>query len=513
MRCWRSILLIAGMLLVSGCVTGPALLPREQQKTIDRAVVEYPPNFELKPFVVNLTAPAAMAFDSDWSVIIAEGGTASVDPRIFGYTSTGKFFQVYPKGPVIPFSPFRTGFRIYGPIGGMIVDHGRIYVSHRDADDRGVITSFDRDGDHKTIVADLPAEGDYGVTDLAVAPNGRIYFGVGTATNSAVVGIDNWQTGWVNDHLNFADQSYVDLKLLGYRFDTPNPRAGLFGGGEIAVTAPFQPFGTSNQTRIRRTPNGKPSGAIYSVSPNGGDVRVDAHGIHNPRGLAFNEFGRLYFTNDGMEMRGTRPIKDDPDALLRFVPGTWYGWPDYSGDLYPISDARFQPPVQMVIKSGYPDVSGLIDQATSGLLRPDRNTLLQAALPSLSGAAKMDFVPGSGAFREYRGSAIIALSGDRAPFATSGQKLLSPVGYKVVRVDLDTRQSKDFVRNTEGVPASKLGKNVMALERPIDVKFGPDGSLYVLDFGQMEMRGGQEHVKAQSGKLFRLVPVGEVPKK
>ena len=29
------------------------------------------------------------------------------------------------------------------------------------------------------------------------------------------------------------------------------------------------------------------------------------------------------------------------------------------------------------------------------------------------------------------------------------------------------------------------------LERPIDVKIGPDGYLYVLDFGRMEVRNGQ----------------------
>jgi glucose/arabinose dehydrogenase len=44
------------------------------------------------------------------------------------------------------------------------------------------------------------------------------------------------------------------------------------------------------------------------------------------------------------------------------------------------------------------------------------------------------------------------------------------------------------------------------LERPIDVKIGLDGSLYILDFGQMHMRGGQEVVKANTGRIFRLAP-------
>jgi len=43
------------------------------------------------------------------------------------------------------------------------------------------------------------------------------------------------------------------------------------------------------------------------------------------------------------------------------------------------------------------------------------------------------------------------------------------------------------------------------LERPIDVKFGPDGSLYILDFGQMEMKNGKPEVKRGTGKIFKLV--------
>ena len=53
-----------------------------------------------------------------------------------------------------------------------------------------------------------------------------------------------------------------------------------------------------------------------------GDSPLSKHTAFTIRAeLAINEFGRVYFTNDGMEMRGTRPIKDDPDSLLRLVPG------------------------------------------------------------------------------------------------------------------------------------------------------------------------------------------------
>jgi glucose/arabinose dehydrogenase len=64
----------------------------------------------------------------------------------------------------------------------------------------------------------------------------------------------------------------------------------------------------------------------------------------------------------------------------------------------------------------------------------------------------------------------------------------------------------DFVYNTRLAPASTLGISGRGLERPIDVKFGPDGDLYILDYGQMAMKHGQEQVNAGSGTIWRLVP-------
>ena len=67
----------------------------------------------------------------------------------------------------------------------------------------------------------------------------------------------------------------------------------------------------------------------------------------------------------------------------------------------------------------------------------------------------------------------------------------------------------DFVRNTAGKPRSRLGLTYhhISLERPIAVRFDPsDGSLYVIDFGVLEMRKGREFVKERTGRVFKLVP-------
>jgi glucose/arabinose dehydrogenase len=516
---YASLLIVLMLVISGGCVTTPRLIAPQQQRPLDRALVETPAGTSLFVVVDHLTAPTAMCIDNtpgenQGTVLIAEGGVGGNDVRIFALKpGATALTTIYPRGNRIPF--LNQGFVMNGPIGGMVCVAGKIIVTHRDRGGMGVVTALGYDGGHSTIVADLPAQGDYSVTDIAINPvNGRLYFGVGAATNSGVVGLDNWANGWVDEHPAFHDLSFVQLKLLGFRFDTKNPRAGLWGGADIAVTAPYQAFNSSNQTRVRGVLNGKPTSAIYSVSPGGGDLRVEAHGVRLPRGLAFTEYGNLYFTNDGMEMRGTRPVKDDPDSLLRLSPGSqnavpWYGFPDYTTDLNPVNFEKYQPPMELVSKFGYPEVSALIDHQASNLASPDlyRSTLLFGTFASQSGAAKLDFVPGGGLLKQNRGDVIVALSGDRAPFATSGRKLVGPIGYKVVRVDVDPskRQVFEFIRNTSAMPASRMGEGVVALERPCDVKFASDGSMYLLDMGRVTNTNGKERVGSGTGRLFKLV--------
>jgi glucose/arabinose dehydrogenase len=520
-KCYRSVVaaltFAAGVFVAGGCARGPHVIPSDQQQPIDRSEVEYPGELQLTTVVAGLTAPTAIAFETQdpqykGSILIAESGAGDTDVRIFGFKPDGTQFWVYPQGSTLPFIGQR--FRIHAPLGGMLIANGKIYVSHRDENGFGVITAFDYEGNHTTIVGDLPAQGDYAITDLAVHPtNGRLYFGLGAATNSGVVGLDNWAAGWVDYYPGFSDQALTNLRLNGYRFTTQNPRGGLFGGDDIAVTAPFQPFGASRQLRIPASLTAKPTAAIYSVNLEGGDLAVEAHGIRLPRGLAFNDFGNLFVTNNGMELRGTRPVRDDPDSVLRVPLGgqLWYGWPDYSADLVQIESARFQPPQYMIIKTGYPELAALINHDGSGLLPPDRNALLRGVFSPLSGAAKLAFVPDRApdAFAPFRGQVIVALSGDRAPFATSGEKLVAPQGYSVMRVDLDAKDVNDFVFNTKRLPAHRTKGAQNAMERPIDVKFGPDGALYILDFGRMEVEDGKEKVRPRTGKLYRLGPTPE----
>ena len=291
-------------------------------------------------------------------------------------------------------------------------------------------------------------------------------------------------------------------KIYGYRFNSPNPWAGIFAP-DLAIITPFQPFGQSNESRIQ--PSRKPNGAVYSCSVDGGDPKVEGFGFHNPRGLAFDKFNHLHITNDGMELRGTRPVYDDPDTMSRVSLDAWGGWPDYTTNGHSISDAKYRPPISMLIQSGYRELSPLVDQDTSGLRLERFDVLVDGVFPSLSGATKMDFIPETGPFKDLAGDAIVAEDGDRAPFATSGMKLLARQGFKVSLVDVEGKTINDFVRNTSGVPASMEPFGTVGLERPCDVKVGPDGAIYILDFGRMDNDSANPVITTEAERCLSLI--------
>lgn len=75
------------------------------------------------------------------------------------------------------------------------------------------------------------------------------------------------------------------------------------------------------------------------------------------------------------------------------------------------------------------------------------------------------------------GDAFIAQFGDMAPEVG---KVMAPVGFQVVRADVDEGIVYGFAENRQGKgPASNVGGG--GFERPVAARFSPDGSaLYVV---------------------------------
>jgi glucose/arabinose dehydrogenase len=174
--------------------------------------------------------------------------------------------------------------------------------------------------------------------------------------------------------------------------------------------------------------------------------------------------------------------------LWAVEPGLWYGWPDYS-EGRPLSDQRFQspglgkvPPGQLI--AGHPNVPP----------KPIAYFGVHSSSNGIDFSRNVEF--------GHLGDAFVAQFGDQAPAVG---KVMNPVGFKVVRVDIDRGVITDFATNrgTKNGPASKIGGG--GLERPVAVKFDPTGrSLYVVDFGVMTMDGDVANARPHTGVLWRI---------
>jgi glucose/arabinose dehydrogenase len=70
------------------------------------------------------------------------------------------------------------------------------------------------------------------------------------------------------------------------------------------------------------------SAAVLSLRPDGSDLRVEARGLRNPYGLAFQPgTGRLYASVNGQDELGTRSDPEPAEMAVVVRRGAFYGWP------------------------------------------------------------------------------------------------------------------------------------------------------------------------------------------
>ena len=452
--------------LAAVVLTGPAM-PQAQNREIDVEDISVPDGYRIEAVATNLTVPTTAIFDGDDLLVAESGFNNAGQPRVVRIRRDGTTEIVASAG-------------LNPPVTGLAVRDGRIYVSHAGK------VSIAQGGALKDIVTELP-HGDHHNNKIVFGPDGKIYMGQGTMTNTAVVGIDNYLFGWLKQRPTLHEVPCKDITLVGENFESENP---LTDADDKATTGAYKPFGTPSTAGEVIRGNVKCGGSIVRFNADGSGFELVAWGLRNPFGVQFDRSGQLWTTNHGADVRGSRNVFNDPDYLVRVEQGAWYGFPEFF-DARPVTDARFNAP----------------EKPKPGFLwreHPQRSDAF-VTFPSHTGANGLAFSPG-GTFG-FEGDAFVAAYGTFAPVTTGVN--INPVGFGVLRVNLKTREIVDFVDND--LPGPAYMNQSEGLNRPSDVLFGPDSSLYIVDWGAATLDTSGLKLVPGTGVVWRVFKEGQAP--
>lgn len=451
---------------------------------------------------------------------LAEGGMAPGDD-----TARPRILKVSPSGQVE--TVISDGLR--APVNDLLWHAGTLYIAHR-----GAISRLTSDRRLEDLVTGLPSDGDHHTNQMTIGPDGWLYVGQGTATNSGVVGYDNEIQGWLGKHPTVHDVSPEEIHLVGQTFFGPNPAKPKEPAS--TQTGAFQVWG-SHAIGAGVIPGSvKSNGTVLRCHLDGSGLEVYAWGLRNPYGLVWSSDGKLYCSENGCDARGVRPIANDPEDLYVIKRGAWYGWPDYASGL-PITDPRFRaangPPIEFLM-SRHPPVEQPF-----------------MTFPKHAAVAKLAVSPGGhgGVFGEP-GDVVMTLFGHMAPITG---EVRQHGGHRVVLIHPATRRVTTVLASADdthqghgegGRPPPQADGDALAQpvepekapdramdhsdkshgshakqtaheadnrgpRRPIDVCFTPNGdALYVVDFGIMSIDPMLKPTSIpRSGVVWRLQPL------
>ena len=500
-----------------------------------------PPGFRVSRFASGLNFPTGLAFrrtGGTFEVYVLESG--------HGLPSRCNDQSAFGSGDFDPHNPFtpdilvfnQNGTKIRGPLGkpspsggfqpaGPAVDigfengleGGRLFATDSNQSLRTTgnnnssrIVTVDPITGHVTpFITGLPT-GDHPSEQLAFK-GGWIFWSQGSTTNSGVVGRDN------GGGANQQEIPCQDIVLSN----------NLFDSGNGVLTSGYSPFNTRRPGATVRAfesalHRGVCSGAILAarlnVSNPTSTIQPFSWGYRNGYAISFAPEdhplkGGMLVGENGADERGARPTHNAPDGLhlaQQNKDGTpdYHGWPDRLGVL-PSNQAVFNPVGGPGDDLCVPDPTNPPSFCTAASLArildedvPVRDVLafppqpitsplaIEAADASFTGIA---FVPNSFVRGPVqRGAALYSLEGD---FGFSASNGTPEVGTEVKLINFNRGGNKGDDDNDNGPLQLKIQRfafnktfeqafasgGIRGFNRPTNVKFGPDGCAWVVDYG------------------------------
>ena len=526
--------------------------------------INLPPGFTASVFAKGLNMPTGIAFlgnASSFQVFVLESGhglpSACNDESV---QSGGTFATNNPFTPdILVFN--QNGAKIRGPLGkptasggfqpsGPAVDiafaqglsGGRLFATdsnqatHAGGQNNSsrIVTVNPMTGVVTPFITDLPT-GDHPSEQLAFK-GGWIYWSQGSTTNSGVVGLDNGGGNNQSDipcqNITLSDNVFVSS------FGPPVvATSGYSPHGIQQPGATIPAFFNSFTGKVRQ---GVCDGAILRSRLNDPTHAIEAFswGYRNGYAIRFPPddhplAGGILVGEDGANERGARPSNNAPDAihLGRQNPDgspDYHGWPDRFGFL-PSSQAVFNPiggrnddvcppPFDQatclanLMKAGDIPIADVLAGPPQQITAP---LALEGADSSFTG---IDFVPDAFVRDPVRpGAVLYSLEGD---FGFSPPNATSPapeIGHEVKLINFNqvsgsplALRIQNFARNSNGDQA--FVTNINGFNRPLNVRFGPDGCAYVVDYGAVRDLGSDTHFVGPpaNGPLVQIPGTGVI---
>jgi len=527
-----------------------------------------PPGFTASVFVAGLNMPTGIAFlgnSSSFQVFVLESG--------HGLPSACNDETLWPGGEFDINNPFtpdilvfnQNGTKIRGPLGkptstgggfqpsGPAIDiafvnglsGGRLFATdsnqsthqHNGNNNSSRISTVNpMTGQVTPFITNLPT-GDHPTEQLAFK-GGWIYWSQGSTTNSGVVGLDN------GSGANQSDIPCQDITL------SQNVFISSIGPPEVA-TSGYSPFGVQQpgatikaffNSFTGQVRQGVCDGAILRSQLNDSTHAIQAFswGYRNPYAIRFPPddhplAGGILAGEDGADERGARPSNNAPDMLQlgRQNPDgspDYHGWPDRFGFL-PSSQAVFNPvggPNDDVCPPPFSPSTCLANLQAAGDI-PIRDVLAfppqQITAPlALEGADSsftgIDFVPDAFVTDPVRpGAVLYSLEGDFGFSAANATAPAPEIGHEVKLVNFNqvpgsplALKVQGFARNPPGMEQAFVFPNLNGFNRPLNVRFGPDGCAYVVDYGAVRDLSPDSHFVGPpaNGPLLQIPGTGVI---